>query len=215
LNKSVSTGWPELSIRIQRFKTLPLIKGVVNKFIDVFSPKTGYSRQIKEDYSLDDGFMTQRNISQSFSPLLSINFKLLQALSFTGSYTLAKSSRETYGRTDGLLDNETRSTKKTIAFSAKYSFSSPSGISLPLFGKLRFKSEVDISVNVRKTSSLSEMTEPGQPWQITENKSDISISPVIAYNFSRSVKGGLTGRWQDSKDTQGIGRHMRSLEICF
>lgn len=212
--RSTSTSWPDLNIRIQRFTTLPLLKPIVNKFIDIFAPKTSYSRSIKETENIDDGFTTDRNETQSYSPLLSINFKLLRTLSFSGSYTYSRTMSESYNRTTGLLQTETRSERKSIAFTGQWQFSAPAGIAIPLFGKVKFKSDVKISVNVKRNASKSETSREGGPWAISTDKSDFSVSPVISYTFSRQVTGGLKGRWQDTNDAyQNRKSHIRELQI--
>ncbi len=209
-----SVGWPDLSIRIQRFTTLPLIKGPINKFIDVFAPKTSYSRSISEDVSIDGGFVISHSENQDFSPLLSINFNLFRTLSFSGSYSVSKSRSLTYNPTDGALRNETLAERKSFQFSSKYSFTAPGGIAIPLFGKVKFKSEVSISVNVRQASNTSETSSTGGPFVLSVDKSDFSVSPVISYTFSRQVKGGLTARWQDTNDNiQNRKSHVRELQI--
>lgn len=212
--KSVSTGWPDLGLRIQRFETLPLIKSFVNKFIDIFAPRTSYSRSTKETFNLEGGFLTRSSETKSFSPLLSVNFRLLRALSFSGSYTYSKSNDKTFNPTDGRLVTETQASRKSIAFTSQYSFSAPGGIAIPLFGKLKFQSEVSININVKQNSNQSETSSSGGPFVLTEDKSDFTVQPVISYTFSRQVKGGLSARWQDSNDNyRNRKSHIRELQI--
>ena len=212
--KSTSTSWPELTLRIQRFKTLPLIKGLLNKFIDVFAPRTGYSRRIKETFNLDDAFLTNKTTTVSYNPLLSVNFKLFRALSLTGSYTLSKETDEKYNPTTGDIDSEKNSTKTSVGLSTKYSFSAPGGISIPLFGKLKFRSVMSVEINVKKNGTKTEVSNRGGPFASSVDKSDISIMPVVSYVFSQQIKGGLSGRWQDSSDNKRKQKsHIRELRI--
>jgi len=211
--KDISTSWPDLSIRIQKFSKFPLIKPVLNKFIDVFAPRTGYSRQVKEEINLNTGFRNNKSETINRSPLLSLNFKLFRSLSLSSSYTTSETNVEKYSPSTGTLDSETRSTKKTIAFSTKYSFSSPSGISIPLLGKLRFKSTVQITLDVKFNSNISE-TNSGNGFVPSTDKSDFTVSPVVSYNFSQQIKGGISARWQDTQDNySGRKSHVRELQI--
>jgi hypothetical protein len=169
---------------------------------------------VKEDFNIDRGYIIGRTETQNYSPLLSVNFKLLRSLSFSGSYTFSRTNSRNYEKTTGALRTETVSERKSIAFSMKYSFSSPGGISIPLFGKLKFKSDVDISINVKKNSNISETSSEGKPFVKSVDKSDFSVGPVISYTFSRQVKGGITARWQDNNDAYANRRsHVRELQM--
>ncbi len=212
--KSVSTTWPDLSIRIKRFKRLPLIKGVVNKLIDVFSPKTGYSRQQKESYDIDGGFLKSRSTSVNYNPLLSVNFKVYRSLSLTSSVNMSKNSSEKYNPTTGVFESETRSTRSSLTMSTSYSFSAPSGISIPLFGKIRFRSKMSISLDVKKNFDKSETRRFNEGWVVSSDKSDFSIRMNTSYNFSQQIKGGLLVSWQDSSDNfKNRNNHVRQVEF--
>ncbi len=212
--RSRSIGWPDLSIRIQPFKSLPLIKGVVNKFINVFSPRTGYSRRVVEQFDMDNNFALSKRVARGFNPLISINFKVWRSLSISGSYTIDKNEDVTYSTGDGSLQGHTREENRTIAATSRYSFSAPGGISVPLLGKIKFTSTVDIDLGIRYASSKSENAKRGGGFAVTSDKSDFSVVPTIAYAFSRQVRGGLSGRWQDTNDaTSNRNSHVRQLQI--
>ncbi|UCC43000.1 MAG: cell surface protein SprA [Candidatus Zixiibacteriota bacterium] len=211
--EKITTGWPDLSIRISKFSYFPFIKDYVNGFIKVFSPRTGYNRQVKEDRNLDAGFVTRRDETINRNPLLGINFKVLRAMSMSAQYSVAKTNSERFNQASGDLMNKTRSTRKTVAITAKYSFSAPGGISIPLFGKLKFTSQANIDVNIKFTSDRSENAKPGGAYVISTDKSEFSVSPRISYQFSRQIRGGLSGQWQDINDAkQGQKRHVRQLQ---
>jgi hypothetical protein len=212
--RGTSVGWPDLAIRISPFKKLPLIKGVVNKFIDVFSPRTGYSRRVTESYDLDNNFLISRKEVRGFNPLLSVTFKVWRSLSLAGSYTLDENDEERYNTGDGTLQTNTKTENQSIAATAKYSFSAPGGLSFPLLGKVKFTSTVDIDLGFRYAASKSETAKLGQPFFVSSDKSDFSIIPTISYSFSRQIRGGLSGRWQDTNDhTTNRNSHVRQLQI--
>ena len=212
--ENTSTSWPDLSIRIKKFTTLPLIKGTVNKFIDVFSPRTGFTRQTKETKDIVAGFKTSKITTKNYSPLLSVNFKLFRALSLSSTYSRNENKRENYNPTNGDIQSLTISTSKSLAITSQYSFSSPQGISLPLFGKVKFRSTVDIKVNVKINSSKTETSSSGGPFRPSVDKSDFSFIPIISYTFSQQIKGGLTVRWQDSMDNYRHRKnHTREVQL--
>lgn len=212
--ENTSTSWPDLTLRISRFKNLPLIQGPVNKFIDVFAPRTGYSRQVKESRDIDVGFISSKSISIRYNPLISINFKLFRSLSMSASYSLSEDNRKNYNTVTQTLQTETNSTQSGFSLSSNYSFSSPYGISIPFFGKLKFKSTVDLRLQVKMNKSITETSTNGGAFVTSADKSDFSVSPVIAYTFSRQIKGGLTVRWQDTKDNhRGRNTHVREVQL--
>ncbi len=212
--RSTSTSWPDLNIRIQKFKTFPLIKDYLNKFIDIFAPRTGYSKQVRESEDIEGGFTTSLTTSKNYKPLLSVSFKVFRALSLSASYSLTEETKENSNPSTGDPQSETVQTKKSIAATGKYSFSSPKGINLPIFGSVKFKSSVDLEVTVRINTHVSETRKPGEAFVPSIDKSDFLLTPVISYTFSQQMKGGLTLRWQDSNDNyRGKKSHQREVQI--
>ena len=214
LYRNTSTSWPELTIRIQKFKRLPIIKRVVNKFIDVFAPRTGFAKQTKKTEDITNGFITNRTTSTKYNPLLSINFKLFRSLSLSASYNFSEDKRESFSPVDGKLETVSNATNRSFALTSNYSFTSPHGISIPLFGKLKFRSTVDLRLTVKFNASKTETSNNGGPFAPTVDKSDFTFSPVISYTFSRQIKGGLTLRWQDTNDNyKNRKTHTREVQL--
>lgn len=213
-SESRSTSWPDLTLTISQFKFLPLLKKPVNWFIRVFAPRTGYSRSITEDRNIDRDFLTNRSETISQNPLLSVNFKLFRRLSLSASYAVTKSHDHRYNSTDGTLRSETKSERTTLNFTTKYSFTAPSGLNIPLFGKVKFKSTVNIDLDVKMNSNYSEVANSGGSFRVEADKSDFSVSPRVSYTFSQQIRGGLSGTWQDTKDNRyGRNTHTRRVDI--
>ena len=213
-HESISTSWPDLSIRIKKFTTLPLLKPIVNRIIDVFAPRTGYARSTKETVDLDGGFSTQKSVSIRYSPLLAISFKLFKALSLSGTASRSKDESEKFNPSDGSPQSRTRSSQQSLVFDAKYSFSAPGGIGIPIFGKLKFRSNVSITLGVKMNDSKTETSNRGKQYVASADKSDFSWNAVLTYSFSRQIKGGLSTRWQDSNDNYRNRRsHLREISI--
>ncbi len=213
--EQTSTNWPDLTIRIQKFKTLPLIRKYINSLIDIFSPRTGYSHSQKKSKDIEGGYLTSRTTSTDYSPYLSINFKVFRALSLSASYSGGQDSRENYNPSNGTRTAETITSQNSFALTSQYSFSAPGGIAIPLFGRMKFRSTVDINVTIKKNNSKTETDRfDGLGLVPTEDKSDFSVSPVISYTFSQQMKGGLTVRWQDANDkTRNRKSHTREVQL--
>jgi hypothetical protein len=213
--ENTSTNWPDLTIRIQKFKTLPLIRKYVNAFIDVFSPRTGYSRSQKQTKDISGGYITSRTSSTDHNPYLSVNFKLFRSLSLSASYSSGQDMRENYNPSNGNRTAQTITSQNSFALTSQYSFSAPGGIAIPLFGRMKFHSTVDINVSVKMNNSQTETDRfDGLGLVPTEDKSDFSVTPVISYTFSQQMKGGLTVRWQDANDkTRSRKSHTREVQL--
>ncbi len=212
--EGISTSWPEVSLVIRRFTTLPLLKPYVNWFIDVFAPRTAYSRQVKKTDNLDRGFTITETETINRSPVISLNLKLLQRLSLTGSYGVTKTVEERNDRSTGVAQGETHTTKESIALSTKYSFSAPGGIKIPLLGRLKFKSMVSIDFSIQYASNLVEKSGQGSPFVPFTNTSSFAANPVISYSFSSKIRGGISGRWQDTNDLQRDKKsHVREIQL--
>ncbi len=212
--KSTTTSFPELSIQIRRFTKMPLIKKYLNWFIDIFSPRTAYSRQVKKVDNLDRNFTVSRGESISRSPLLSLNLKIFDRLSLSSSYGIIRSLDEKSNSSTGKPEIRTRNVKKTIGVTSKYSFSAPTGVSIPLLGKIKFKSMVSIDMSVQYSSNLVENSKLDGLWVPFTNTSSFSASPVISYTFSNQLRGGLTARWQDTNDVLRHRKsHVREIQI--
>jgi hypothetical protein len=203
-----------LTIRIGQFTTLPLLKNIVNRIIEVFSPRTGFSRGTSEQVDLDGGFTTKKSTSIQHNPLLSVNFKMFQKLSLSGTITKRREEGEKFNLSNGSPLSQSRSSSQSLAVDAQYSFSAPGGIGIPIFGKLRFRSTVSLNVGVKINSSMSENKQKDKPWVASTDKSDFTWSTSVTYSFSRQIKGGLSTRWQDSNDNYRNRRsHLREVSL--
>ncbi len=212
--ENVSTGWPDLSIRINRFTKFPFVKDLVNRFITVFAPQTSYTRQTKEQRDLSAGYLTSRSISTDRSPLLSVTFRVFRSLSMSGSYGTGSSNDFSYNQTTGTLQTESRTRQSSVALTARYSFTAPGGLRIPLLGRLKFNSVMSIDVNVRKSTRYGESRAAGERFKKNTDNSDFSVNPVISYSFSQQLKGGLQGTWQDTNDAYNKRKnHVRQLQI--
>ncbi len=212
--ESRSIGWPTLSLTIKKFTFLPLLKKPVNWFIGVFSPRTGYSRQVTETENLDRGFLNKKSETINRSPIIQVTLKVMRSMSFSGSLGESRTNDWTFDYSDGALRNRSKSIRKTITVSSKYSFSAPGGIRLPLFGRFKFKSQVTFDVSVKFNSNYKETLTPGKGWSVGTENSSFTVSPTVSYLFSQQIRGGLSGRWQDTKDeTRNTNRHAREISI--
>ncbi len=212
LYENVNTSWPDLTIRIQRFQTFPLLKGILNKFIDVFSPRTSYSRSTKKTSDLLGGFVTSESENISQSPLLSVNFKLFRTLSLSTSYAKIRENSSDYNRTSGLLQSKSSTVRNSVGGTAQYSFTAPGGIKMPLFGRMKFRSTVNFALDIKFNKSLTENQDADGRLISSTTRSETAIRPDISYTFSQQIRGGLSMRWSDTNTSNRIN-HLREVQI--
>ena len=164
---------------------------------------------------IDGGFTTSRTTSIDHNPYLSVNFKLFRSLSLSASYSSGSDNRENFNPSNGTRTAETVTSRDAFALTSQYSFSAPGGIAIPLFGKMKFRSTVDLNIAVKMNNSVTETDRfDGRGLVPTEDKSDFSVTPVISYTFSQQMKGGLTVRWQDANDkTRNRKSHTREVQL--
>ena len=169
---------------------------------------------MKKQTDIDKELLLQETETIGHSPLISLNFKVLRNLQISGTYTLSQDNTKKYNQSSGLLKTETKTQTKRISLTSKYSFRSPGGISLPLFGKLKFKSEVSINFDISINNSISETSTSGGPFVMSSNKSALEMKTSISYLFSQQIKGGISGRWKDDSDEYNKRKtHTRELTI--
>ncbi|MFH1686798.1 MAG: cell surface protein SprA [bacterium] len=213
-SENVSTSWPDLTIRIGKFRSLPLISKYVNRLIEIFQPRTSYSRSTREVKDLDNGFVTSKTTSVNYNPLLEFNLKLFSKLGLQGRYTLSEDENRSFNQTTGEPEKLTVSTKTSMSFSTNYSFSAPGGLGIPLLGKLKFESTMTIQASVKINTSKTETSSRGGPFAPTTDKSDFTTSLSLKYTFSRQINGGLSTRWQDSNDNYRDQKsHVREVQL--
>ena len=182
--------------------------------MDVFAPRTKFARQVRKTVDLGTGFTTAYTESRNHNPLLAVNFKLFRSLSLSATYAYQKDERENYNLGTGEIQSTTVSTKRSFSMSTNYSFTSPHGITIPLLGKIKFRSTVDFSFSVKLNRQLAETTYPDADPSRSTDKSDLAFSPKISYTFSRQIRGGITMRWQDTNDNNRDRKnHVREVQL--
>ncbi|MCP4704332.1 MAG: hypothetical protein GY865_06960 [candidate division Zixibacteria bacterium] len=115
---------------------------------------------------------------------------------------------------NGSISSRSRSTLTNTTFSIKYSFSSPRGIKLPLFGRLKFKSNLSLSTDISFRKKIDERAANDGGYGETGNETNFMVSPSMQYSFSSQINGGLTGKWQTTNNVaQKKKSNIRELRI--
>ena len=124
------------------------------------------------------------------------------------------SEDKTINSQNGEISSKRRTTLTNTTFSIKYSFSSPRGIKIPIFGRLKFRSNLSLSTDIsfRKQKKESAAKEGG--YSSLGDETNFVVTPTISYSFSSQINGGLSGKWQTTNNVaQNRKSHVRELRI--
>jgi hypothetical protein len=207
--RNVSTRFPNASFSFNQLGNLPLLK----QFFASVTYNFGYSRQVDERESERTGQRLSKSTGENFSPLASFSFRWKNGIQTTVKISKGTTTDENlqgYGGNQSI----TKSYNNSIDVTSNYSFRAPQGIKLPLFGKVRFTSAMNISLRVSKTSNKAESAVAGNAFNVTTDNSKLSVTTSANYSFSSQLTGGMNLRWEDSNNKKTKRKtHVRELSI--
>jgi cell surface protein SprA len=198
-------SYPDFGLQWGKVKIPPLL----NRLLNNLSYQLRYVHDINEDGNHSTGTVETRKVTNNFSPLagLALNWK----------NGINSSIRVDKGRdkTDNFKDGTTSLTDNSaVSFTSNYSFSSPKGVKIPLFGRIKFQSNMNLSLDIQWRTTQTRAATEGNKLSVTVDNSEISISPRGSYNFSSQINGGFQARWSDRHNKKsGDKTHNRELGI--
>lgn len=218
-NRSVDRTWPRLSISIRPIRGLDNIwginklQGLLNSFIQRFSPKTSYSRRVSERYDLTNNITTSKNSSVDRAPLLSVTIPLHRQINVTASYETGTKTIETFNSSSGALMNARRDKSNSLRLSTQYSFRAPKGLKLPIFGRVKINSNVSMKLDVLKRFIQSESSGDGELFDLNSKRESFTVNYNTTYSFSAQLRGGMQASWTDTKILNRPSTHSRELRF--
>jgi hypothetical protein len=85
---------------------------------------------------------------------------------------------------------------------------------IPFLRKIRFNSQLSLSLNIALTSNKQKRSVGGQGYNTIGDGSQLSITANSGYSFSQQVTGGFNAKWLDSNDKKTKRKtHTRELGI--
>jgi hypothetical protein len=158
--------------------------------------------EFKRSYSGPYGAPTNRGEGLSLNPIVSVDATFKNGLTTSFSWDRKRSRGFSLSGVGSVTEDLTG----TKSLSVNYRFSAPQGLKLPFFGqKLKFQSNLDLSVTVRSTSKESR-TAPDEnvlaSVDPTASTRDLSVTGDATYSFSRNVSGGLQVSWSQNHDVK-------------
>jgi hypothetical protein len=205
-DETQSVGFPDITVRWNNLNKL----GPLKLFMKSASLDFGYSRKI--DKKGDEGLksLVSKGVTQEFSPLFSWTARWRDNLSTTLKSAKSQSEIEIYRGSATTTKREER----TNSFNINYSFSSPGGIHIPLLGRIKFTSTLNISLDISTRETLERTALQNMGFNTKTDLQELRIQPTASYSFSKNVTGGLNALWMNSDDKK-TNQKRRVRELGF
>jgi cell surface protein SprA len=204
-----SKTFPDLSFswnNISKFKFL-------NRYVNSWGFKSGYSKKVDTSKDKLANQPKNRSTSISFSPLASFSFAWKNGIQTSLTIDKGQDKQEDL-RTRGGSQEVTVGTDQNIALSNSYSFRAPHGIKLPFLKRVKFESNLSLSLDISHRIRKQKKSIQGKPFNPTQHRTELTITPRAGYSFSSQVQAGLSGSWIDINDKMTkIKSHVREFGI--
>ena len=206
--KANSVTFPDISVNVSGLEGLPLFK----KFSRTATYQFVFSKSVDENGREDTGELYKRDTSRRFSPLVGLNFTFKNNVRATIRFDKSKSKSENL-REAGQSNRTTFTSDNGLKINITYSLTAPQGLKLPFLRKIKFDSQLSMSLDVELRKSKTESLLSGTK-STDSDRSDIKVQPRLTYQFSRSITGGIRALWNDTNDkVQQRKHHIRELGI--
>jgi hypothetical protein len=206
-----SKTFPELSFgwnNINKFKFL-------NKYVSSLGFRFGYSRKVGTTNDKLVDATRSKNTSISFNPLASFSLVWKNGIRTNLGIDKSQNKNEDLGFQGGNRTT-TVDSDQTITLNNSYSFRAPQGIKFPLLKKIKFESNLSLSLDINHRTHKQRKSTKDNPSNLIQHRTELTISPRAGYNLSSQVQAGLSGTWVDTNDKiTRIKSHTRQLGIWF
>jgi len=207
--KSTSTRFPDFGLSFNRLGNLKFLK----RFFTAVTYNFGYFKQVDQTGSERTGENTSRTTAQSFTPLASFSLDWKKGIRSSIKYTRDIKTNENL-KTAGGNQSIDKNYSKLLSITNSYSFSAPRGIKLPFLRRIKFNSNLSLSLGVSKGSQQTRSSVGGNPYNLTVDKNNFSLITSAGYSFSTQVTGGLSMNWADTNDKKTKRKtHSRDVGI--
>lgn len=209
-NSSNRTGtwsetFPSVRVTYTDLSKMALIKRLMNSATLEF----GYDVKRDSQYNVTTGLATSASKDVRFTPLMGISMNWRGNIS---TQVKMDHSQRTTEQPSSATRSTTRGTDDDITFGLRYSFSAPGGIRLPLLSGIRLKSTMNLTLAASYGKATAEAAVNGGIYQLTSERTTMTVQPQVGYSFSQTLTGGLRARWQDTDDrVQQAKTHVREL----
>jgi len=176
--------------------TLPSVGLTYNGFDDLINSKIFTSTSLQTKFSREisnrgEGYWDtppKESESLQFYPLLSFNTDLFNKFPITISCNYTHK----YEQDNSISNVKNRNNDLNFRTKFKYSFSSPKGIKILFFKRLKMRNELTTNLDISYNINTQETWTPSQGWGYEKDNTTLKVEPRVQYNFSRDIDGGLT-----------------------
>jgi hypothetical protein len=205
-DETKSVGFPDIKIRWTNMNKL----GPLNALLQSSSLDFGYSRKVEEKGAEGLKTLTSKSTTKEFSPLFAWTARWKKNLSTTLKTAKSEGESQIFRGSATTTKREEQSNSLNIS----YSFSAPGGIRIPLLGKLKFTSNLNLSLDVSTRKTVERTALQGMGFNIKSDTRELRVQPTASYSFSKNVTGGLNAVWMNSDD-QKTNQKRRVRELGF
>jgi len=206
--EATSVTFPDITMNLSGLERLPVFK----KFSRTVTYQLTFSKSVDESGREDTGELYKRDTAKRFSPLVGLNFTFNNNVRANIRYDKSNSKGENL-KLVGQSNKTSFTDDNSLRINITYSLTAPKGLKLPFLRKIKFNSQLSMSLDVElhnlKTESILSGTR-----STDADRSDIKIQPRLTYQFSRSITGGIRVLWNDTNDkVQQRKHHVRELGL--
>jgi cell surface protein SprA len=206
--KLETVTFPDVTVNLTGLENFALFKSVARTVGWQF----GYSKKVDENGREDTGELYKRDTAKLYSPIFGLNITFTNGIRGTIRYDKSNSFSKNL-RSQGQSDREVKGSDSNFKINLSYSFSAPKGLKLPFLKRVKFDSQLSLSLDVSISNTKSESVTSGRK-SVDSDRKNITVEPRLSYQFSRAISGGLRARWNDSDDKiQQRKHHVRELGI--
>ncbi|HAV91850.1 TPA: hypothetical protein DCW38_01540 [candidate division WOR-3 bacterium] len=166
---------------------------LIDKAFRTLSFRSSYNKSKTESGKLDS-IPDRMTESTDMLPVAGITGSLLFGMNLSYNYNYTTSMQSNFGTIETLRKSENFSHNVSLS----YSFSSPSGINIPIINKrVKFKSNLNTGIDFSFSKSIeTDITNNN----VLEERFLFDVKPKADYNFSNNVTGGLNIGFVRSED---------------
>jgi hypothetical protein len=197
---SVSSSFPQLNISISRIEKLFSLY----RWFTSISTTFDYSKSFNKSGKKGEPF-NKIGVNTNSGFKIQTDWKRGIQLELTGNFSKEKDEAAAKG------ERAMQTDRRDWSLRGNYKFRAPTGIKFPLLSHIKWKSDLDFSLNITYSTCIKRDMNTQPPTYYDDSKS-IKITPQISYNFSAAVRGGANATYTQNWQKVGYG-NRRNVEV--
>jgi hypothetical protein len=203
-----STSYPNLTVSIQRFEALPLLKN----FMKTSSVSSSFNQSYEERYDFKATDTIPRLLSDSkgtsFDPLVRWSANWNKGISSNIDFSYTETKGNNYSAADTV---PSLTVNRRGSLRLGYTFSAPRGLSLPLLGGIKFSTNATVNLGLNYSRTTNYYRDLQIP---TNDTSTLGANVDISANFSSSITGGFNLDYSQTNDKNSV-QDIRRVALNF